>query len=116
MIIKIKNLHCETVIGVYQSEKTQKQPLVVNVKIDYDEGKSPITDNIEDGMNYHLIVDKIKEHIESRNFELVERVVEEVGEIVMSYNKVRSCKVEVDKPKGPIEFIDSFSVSKKFKR
>jgi D-erythro-7,8-dihydroneopterin triphosphate epimerase len=116
MIIRVKNLQCETVIGVYEQEKTQKQPILINLRIKYDEGKAPTSDNINDTINYHLLVDKIKSHVENNKFELVERVVEEVGQIVMQNDKVISCKVEVDKHKGPLKYIDSFSVSKSFKR
>ena len=116
MIIKVKNIHCETIVGAYEAEKKYKQPLVVSLEMNYDSGKSGITDNLEDTLNYHLIVDKIKTHIESTNFNLVEKAVQDIGAIVMSFDKVNSCVVEAAKTKGPIQFIDSFSVTKAFSR
>ncbi len=116
MMIKVKNIYTETIVGAYESEKGRKQPLVISLKLKYDAGKSGKTDNLEDTLNYHLIVDKIKKHIESKEYNLVEHAVEDIGEIVMSFDKVKSCKVEAAKTKGPIEYIDSFSVIKSFKR
>ena len=116
MIIKVKNIYCETIVGAYQAEKGYKQPLVVSLKIKYDSGDACNSDNLEDTLNYHLIVDQVKKHIESTEFNLVEKAVEDIGKIVMSYDKVKSCTVEAAKTKGPIEYIESFSVVKKFKR
>jgi FolB domain-containing protein len=115
-VIKIKNIYCETVVGAYQSEKGRKQPLVISLKLEYDPGKSGETDNLEDTFNYHLLVDQVKKHIESTEFNLVEKAVEDIGKIALSFEKVKSCKVEAAKTKGPIEYIESFAVIKKFKR
>jgi len=116
MQIKIKNIKCETILGIYAFEKTQKVPVMINVSIDYNEGNAPLTDNIEDTINYHPLVDAICTHVNNTSFGLVEKVVEDVGQIIMKHEKVRSCKVRVDKTKTPLKHIESFSVSKTFKR
>ena len=99
MIIKVKNIHCETIVGAYEAEKKYKQPLVVSLEIEYDDGKSSTTDNLEDTLNYHLIVAEIKEHIESSDFNLVEKAVEDdaslegeaesLGDVVLSVSEDR---------------------------
>lgn len=114
MLIKVKNIKCETEIGVYDSEKGKKQPVLVNLRIDYDEGISPKTDKVEDTINYHTIVDEIRNHINNNKFGLVERVLEDLGKIVLAHKKVKSARIEVSKPKGPLNYIDDFSVTKTF--
>lgn len=116
MLIKVKNLKCETVVGVYEAEKKRKQPLVINLRIDYDEGNSPKSDNVNDTLNYHPIIEAIKNHIESTEFDLVEKAVADIGAIIMAYDKVRWCRVEAAKTKGPVKYIDSFSVTQTFRR
>jgi 7,8-dihydroneopterin aldolase/epimerase/oxygenase len=116
MKIKIKDLTCETIVGVYASEKKVNQPLVINVSIDYNEGESPRTDRIADTLNYHKVVDKISAHVRGTKFDLLEKVVEDIGNIVLSFERVKGCKVEVDKPNAPIEGLRSISVSKKFRQ
>jgi len=116
MIIKVKNIRCETFVGIYDEERAKKQPLLVNIKIEYDAGNSPKSDDVADTLNYHPIVDRIKTHIEENSFHLLEKAVEDIGDIIMGYSKVTACKVEIAKIAGPIKFIDSFSVTKNFRR
>ncbi len=116
MEMKIKNLYCETIVGVYEEEKKRRQPLVFNIKIKYDAGASHQSDNVADTLNYHPIVEGIKKHIEATNYDLVEKAIEDAGRIIMAHEKVHSCKVEAAKTKGPVEYIESFSVTKSFKR
>ncbi len=116
MILKIKNLTAKTIIGVYNDEKLRRQKLVVNAELDYDEGKSPQSDSINDTMNYHPICDKITYLLESGDFHLIEYVCEEIGKICLSTPQVRSAKIEVDKPEAPLKGVDSVSVTKIFTR
>ncbi len=116
MIIKIKNLKCETVIGVYELEKKAKQRLILNAEIDYNEGNSIKSDKIVDTLNYHEVIKQVKQFIEGNSYELLEKMVEEVGHLILSFDRVISARVEIDKPDAPIEGIESVSVSKTFKR
>lgn len=116
MIIRIKNLKCETIIGVYPAERSSKQILIINMKIKYDDGVAAESDDIKDTINYHEVVDKVRGLVESSQYNLLETLVEKIGETILEYKKVISCEIEIDKPNAPIENIDSVSVSKKFKR
>lgn len=116
MIIKIKNLRVEAVIGVYDTEKKYKQPLLINLEIDYNEGVAPKTDRIDDTLNYHTVTDRVREYVENTKFDLLEKLVEEISKIVLSYEKVHSVSIQIDKPEAPIQGIESVSVSKIFKK
>ena len=116
MIITISKIKCQTQIGFLNVEQGNKQLVTVDVKIDYDEGKSPITDNYEDTLNYHPIVERITEYVEGNKFNLVEKVVHDVGKIVLEYDRVLSTEITVSKPEAPVENIENFSVTKKFNR
>lgn len=111
MIAKIKNLTTTALVGVYEFELQKKQKIIINLEIDYDAGVAPETDKIEDCMNYHPICDGVKKLVSDTKYELIEKICNEVGKYVLSYDKVRSVKVEIDKPEAPIEGIESVSVS-----
>ena len=49
--IKIKNLRLRTYIGINENEITNKQDVIVNVKIDYDAQRATDSDNMEDALN-----------------------------------------------------------------
>ena len=53
--IKIKNLRLRTYIGINENEITNKQDVIVNVKIDYDAQRATDSDNMEDALNLSLI-------------------------------------------------------------
>ncbi len=114
MLLKIKDLTAKTTIGVYDNEKLRQQRLVVNIEIDYDEGKSTQSDSINDTMNYHPICDRITELLEDGDNHLIEFVCEKIGAICLSYPQVKSAKVEVDKPEVPLKSVRSISVTKEF--
>jgi len=71
MIIKIKNLKVDMIIGVYEFEKQNKQLVIVNLEIDFDEGKAPETDNIEDTLNYHPLCTDITNMLTEKPYELI---------------------------------------------
>lgn len=115
MLIKVKNIKCETEIGIYHTELGVKQPLHISLRLDCEDSIAGKSDNIEDTLNYHNLVDEIRAHINNTKFNLVERVLEDMGKIVLSYKKVKSARIEVSKPKGPLSnILDDFSVTKTF--
>ncbi len=116
MIIKIKNLAVNMILGVYEFEKQGTQKVIVNLEIDFDEGNAAETDNIKDTLNYHPICDDVTAILKDRPYELIETVVEKIGKYILSYEIVNSVNVEIDKPEAPIEGVESLSVSKLFKK
>jgi dihydroneopterin aldolase/2-amino-4-hydroxy-6-hydroxymethyldihydropteridine diphosphokinase len=115
MIIKIKNLTTHMILGVYEFEKRQKQKVVVNLEIDFDEKDAAITDDISDTLNYHPICDKVTEILQEKPYQLIETVVQKIGDYIMDFEIVNSCIVEIDKPEAPIDNVESLSVTQHFK-
>lgn len=116
MKIKIKDLKIQGIIGIYQKEKLEKQTILVNLEIDYDEGDSKNSDNIDEGLNYHPICEYIRNLIENNQYGLIEKLVNDIGNYVISLDKVKTAYVEVDKPEAPIEGLRSVSVSEIFSK
>ena len=116
MIIRIKDLEALCMIGVYEQEKHQKQKLIVNMKIEFDEGQAGASDLLDDTLDYHPICNNVREMLHNNEYELVERAVNEVGKYLLSLDKVVAADVEIDKPEAPIEGIRCVSVSKYFKK
>ncbi len=111
MIIRIKNLRTDAVIGVYKWEQHKKQPLVINIKIQYDAEKAVENDKIADAVDYFTISKKILEGIEKTNFELLEKLVSFILDIIMENELVNYARVEVDKVEPMIELADAASVT-----
>jgi dihydroneopterin aldolase len=75
MKIKIKNLTQKMMIGVYDTEKIKPQSVIVNIEIDFYQGDSASTDDINDTLDYGLICKSVKKILLSRHYELIETVV-----------------------------------------
>ena len=109
MIIKIKDLKVQTIIGVYKHEKLKKRPLVMNVEIEtslYKKG----SDKLKDTLDYDQIADMLVKHTEQSRHNLIEKLADELLAKLLQFKGVKSVKLEIDKPKA-IKKAQSVSVT-----
>ncbi|MFP3014404.1 MAG: dihydroneopterin aldolase [Arsenophonus sp.] len=99
-IIFIKQLSVFTRIGVYEWEKTIKQKLLLDIKIKCDIQQSAKSDKVKYCLDYAKISQAIIKYIETRKFELIERVAQEVSNMIL--NQFNTCwvQVKVSKPEA----------------
>ena len=109
--VRIKDLRLDCMLGVYAQEKQAKQPVIINLTFDMDDGKAAQTDNIDDTLNYHHVVEEITAMVQAADTNLLEKLTEDVLAIVMQHERVLRATVEIDKPQAPIDHIDSVSVT-----
>ncbi|MBU6339187.1 MAG: dihydroneopterin aldolase [Rickettsiales bacterium] len=110
MIIKIKNLHLKTVIGIHDWEKNIDREILINVEIHTNFNEALRSDKITDAIDYDHIVNKIKKLIASKNYQLVERMAQDVMDKILEDKRINKCKLEIDKV-GAVEMLESFSVT-----
>jgi D-erythro-7,8-dihydroneopterin triphosphate epimerase len=65
---------------------------------------------IERALNYRTITKAIIAHVEGNRFALLERLTQEVLDLVMAHPEVRYAEVEVDKPHA-LRFAESVSIT-----
>lgn len=107
-IIRITDLSLETIIGVFDWERKEKQKVVINVEIDFNAAKAIKSDRVQDTVDYKTITKKIIRHIEASKYFLLEKMTESVLKIVMEDPRVKKAKVRIDKP-GALRFARSVS-------
>ena len=110
MIIKIKNLKLNTNIGVYDWEKTHPRTLLFNVAIETDFMEGAKSDNLEDVIDYDIIVTKIKNFVANNYCQLIEKLSTEILDLIMQDKRIKRCELEIDKLKV-FDFVDSFSIT-----
>ena len=115
MIINIENLRLRTIIGIYEWEKENKQDVIINISIEFDGSAAGKSDIIEDTVDYKTITKKIITYVEDGKFNLIEKMVTGIGEIVMEDNRVILSTITADKP-GALRFTDSVSVTETFEQ
>ena len=101
MIIRIKNLKAETLIGVYPAERKAKQQVVLNLAIDYDPSVALVSDKIEDALDYDAIAKSIKDSLPKQKFQLIESLAAHVAHMVLEQDRAREVTVSVEKTGVP---------------
>lgn len=107
--IHIRDLLLRCVIGVYDSERENKQDILINITLYADLSKACETDNIDDTVDYKVIKKKIVNMVESSSFNLIECLAERIAEICLETRKVRKVNVMIDKT-GALRFARSAAI------
>ena len=97
-IVFIEQLSVITTIGVYDWEQTIEQKLVFDIELGWDNRQAAASDNVNDCLSYADISEAVVKHVEGSRFALVERVADEVAEILMSRFKSPWVRIKVSKP------------------
>jgi len=94
----IEQLEVITTIGVYDWEQEIKQKLVLDIEMAHDNRPAGKSDDVVDALDYSQVSQAVLNHIEGGRFLLVERVAEEVAELIMSRFNVPWIKIRLTKP------------------
>ena len=97
-IVFIEQLSVITTIGVYDWEQTIEQRLVFDIEMAWDNRKSAKSDDVADCLSYADISEAVVNHVEGSRFALVERVAEELAELLMSRFNSPWVRIKVSKP------------------
>ncbi|QBR83611.1 dihydroneopterin aldolase [Legionella israelensis] len=94
--LEITGLSVTTCIGVYTWEQRISQRLLIDIKIpaNYKNCKDAITDMLD----YSEICKQVMEFVQSRTFQLIETVANEVARLIKENFKVNEVTVSVSKP------------------
>lgn len=94
----IEQLEVITTIGVYDWEQEIKQKLVLDIEMAHDNRPAGKSDDVVDALDYAQVSQAVLSHIEGGRFLLVERVAEEVAELIISRFNVPWIKIRLIKP------------------
>ena len=108
--IRVKDLRVRTYIGIKEEEILNKQDVLINLTILYPAGDAVQVNDIEHALNYRTITKAIIAHVEENRFALLERLTQELLDLVMSNPAVHYAEVEVDKPHA-LRFAESVSIA-----
>ena len=97
-IVFIEQLSVITTIGVYDWEQTIEQKLVFDIEMGWDNRKSAKSDDVNDCLSYADISETVIAHVEAQRFALVERVAEEVAELLLKKFNSPWVRIKLSKP------------------
>ena len=108
--IRVKNLRLRTFIGIKEEEILNKQDVLINLTILYPADEAVRDNDIDHALNYRTITKAIIRHVEDNRFALLERLTQEILDLVMQNQSVSYAEVEVDKPHA-LRFAESVSIT-----
>ncbi|QII99975.1 dihydroneopterin triphosphate 2'-epimerase [Stutzerimonas balearica] len=108
--IRVKDLRLRTYIGIKEEEINNKQDVLINLTMLYPAADAVRDNVIDHALNYRTITKAIIRHVEDNRFALLERLTQEILDLVMAYPQVSYAEVEVDKPHA-LRFAESVSIT-----
>ena len=108
--IRVKDLRLRTYIGIKEEEILNRQDVLINLTILYPAQEAVEVNDIERALNYRTITKAIIRHVEENRFALLERLTQELLDLVMQHPQVRYAEVEVDKLHA-LRFAESVSIT-----
>ncbi len=100
-IIFLGGLEIDTVIGIYDWERTIKQKIVLDIEMAFDIQKAAATDDITHTLDYKAVSDRVATFVEASEFFLVETLIEEISKILLNEFPIPWVKIVLNK-KGAI--------------
>jgi dihydroneopterin aldolase len=97
-IVFIKQLQVDTVIGVYDWEKSILQRLLLDLTLTTDNQRAAATDDIGLTLDYAVIAEKVTALITAQPIELIETVAERVAQMLLTNFATNKVEVTVSKP------------------
>lgn len=94
----IEQLAVVTTIGVYDWEQTIQQKLLLDIEMAHNNYPAGKSDNVVDALDYFQVSQAVIQHIEAGRFLLVERVAQEVADLIMQRFSVPWVKIRITKP------------------
>jgi D-erythro-7,8-dihydroneopterin triphosphate epimerase len=108
--IRIKDLRLRTYIGIKDEEIRNQQDILINATILYPAADAVAVNEIDKALNYRTITKALIAHVEGNRFALLERLTQELLDIVMQHPQVHYAELEVDKPHA-LRFAESVSIT-----
>ncbi len=97
-IVFIEQLSVITTIGVYDWEQTIEQKLVFDIEMAWDNRQAAGSDDVKDCLSYADVSEAVLQHVGGGRFALVERVAEEVAELLLARFNSPWVRLKVSKP------------------
>ena len=96
-IIFVRDLRIDTVIGIYDWERSIRQTIRLDLEMAADIARAAASDRIEDTLNYKAVAKRLISFVESSEFQLVETLAERITEIVLNEFEVPWVRLRLNK-------------------
>lgn len=96
-IIFLRGLQIETVIGIYDWERTIRQTVEIDLELGTDIRRAAASDHIQHTLDYKAIADRLREFVGASEFFLIETLAERVADLLLAEFRVSWLRLTVTK-------------------
>lgn len=100
MIIRVQNLHIQTIIGTLPDERQHKQEVLVSLAIEFDGRQAAQADDLRQSVDYAALCVRVTQAVEASHVLLLETLAQRILSVVMAEYRVQRAEVEVTKPRA----------------
>jgi dihydroneopterin aldolase len=97
-IVYIRELEIETIIGIYDWEREQRQVVSLDLEMATDISLAAAADDISKTLDYKSVAKRLIDFVEKSEFLLVETMAEEIASIVRGEFNVPWLRLRLGKP------------------
>ncbi len=97
-IVYIKELQIETIIGIYDWERKQKQTVSLDLDMGADIRPAAASEDIAMALDYKAVSKRLIAFVENSEFLLIETMAEQIAAIVLAEFSVPWLRLRVGKP------------------
>jgi 7,8-dihydroneopterin aldolase/epimerase/oxygenase len=94
----ISQLELNAIIGIHPHERVQKQPIILDLELDYDSRLAARSDQISDALDYSKIANRIQEFVIQSQFFLIETLANQIADILLTEFGVKKLRLVIQKP------------------
>lgn len=96
-IIFLRDLRIDTIIGIYDWERSTRQTVSLDLEMATDIGKAAATDHIDDTLNYKAVAKRLIAFVGESDFQLVETLAERICALVLEEFEVPWVRLTLNK-------------------
>ncbi|HEY9150722.1 MAG TPA: dihydroneopterin aldolase [Gammaproteobacteria bacterium] len=96
-IIFLRDLRIDTIIGIYDWERSTRQTVSLDLEMATDIGKAAATDHIDDTLNYKAVAKRLIAFVGESEFQLVETLAERICALVLEEFQVPWVRLTLNK-------------------
>lgn len=88
--------------GVLGDEREEGQVFSIDVELEVDLTAAADSDDLSDTIDYGALAERIHAVVEGERWNLIERLADRIGRVVLEDSRVEAVTVTVHKPQAPI--------------
>lgn len=96
--IFIRGLKVETIIGIYDWERTLIRPLIFDIELGFDTREAAASDRMRDSIDYAAVGQTVKDIALNLKPQLLETLAEKIARALFDQFPILSLRLVIDKP------------------